>query len=317
MKKAIGFALVASVSLYTLTGVALAEAPKTLTVILPNLTNPYYVIMKNSFEENGAKAGYDVKVLISDDDDAKQLSIAQTVAQQKTDAVVLNCVSSGPCPSAVLELNAADIPVFTINLLPDPDGLKQQNAKVVQSIETDQAAGGRFIGEQLLKEIGPNGSATVGIVGQPTAVATIQRDDGFKEGVAANPNVKVVALVDGKVQETTSLRVTTEMLQGNPAIDVVFSDTEAAALGAAAAIESLGLEGKVTIYAYVDKEGVKRIDNNSIFKAGAIQEPAKLAVMAIDGVTKHLAGETIPASIMSPPLLVSKDNAKQVVDLAY
>lgn len=305
------------VSLLAISSAAQAADAKVLGVSLPNLTNPYYVAMKKSFEENAKANGFDIRVLIADNDDAKQLSQVQSLVQQGVSAVALNCVSSGPCVASVSELNQAKIPVFTINLLPDPEGLKAENLKVEQAVQTDQKAGGRFIGEQLLKDIGADGKAVVGIVGEPTSVAANARDDGFKEGLASNKNVTFVALVNGKVEETTALKVTTEMLQGNPEITVVYSDTEPAALGALAAIQQLGKENDVKLYAFVDKLGVQNIAENTILKAGAIQEPAKLAQIQVENIKKFLAGEKLEPVVDNPPLLVNKDNAAATVDKAY
>ncbi|EHH03556.1 MAG: substrate-binding domain-containing protein [Brucella sp.] len=318
MKKLVKNSVLAAfgMSLALSAAVVHAQDKKVLGVALPNLTNPYYVAMKKSFEENGAKQGFEVRVLIADNDDAKQLSQVQTLAQQGVSAVALNCVSSGPCVASVSELNQAKIPVFTINLLPDPAGLKAENLKVEQAVQTDQKAGGVYIGQQLLKDIGADGKAVIGIVGEPTSVAANARDEGFKEALASNPNVKFVALVNGKVEETTSLKVTTEMLQGNPDITVVYSDTEPSALGAIAAIEQLG-RNDVKLYAFVDKLGVKHIQDNTILKAGAIQEPAKLAQIQVENINKFLNGEKLEPVIDSPPLLVNKDNAGETVDKAY
>ncbi|OCJ07768.1 LacI family transcriptional regulator [Rhizobium sp. AC27/96] len=304
------------ISLAMSAAAAHAQDKKVLGVALPNLTNPYYVAMKKSFEENGTKQGFEVRVLIADNDDAKQLSQVQTLVQQGVSAVALNCVSSGPCVASISELNQAKIPVFTINLLPDPAGLKAENLKVEQAVQTDQKAGGVYIGKQLLKDIGADGKAVVGIVGEPTSVAANARDDGFKEGLASNPNVKFVALVNGKVEETTSLKVTTEMLQGHPDITVVYSDTEPSALGALAAIQQLGRDD-VKLYAFVDKLGVKYIEDNSVLKAGAIQEPAKLAQIQVENIKKFFDGQKLEPVINNPPLLVNKDNAAETADKAY
>lgn len=309
-------AALATVSALALANIAHAQHKPVIGVALPNLTNPYYVAMKKSFEKNAAEQGFNIKVLIADNDDAKQLSEVQTFVQNKVDAVVLNCVSSGPGVASVQQLNAAKIPVFTINLLPDEQGLKQVGATVVQAIQTDQKMGGKYIGEQLLKDLGPSASATIGIVGEPTSIAANARDEGFKEAIAANPNLKVVALVNGKVEETTSLKVTTEMLQGHPKMTIIYSDTEPSALGALAAIQQLGKQD-VKLYAFVDKLGVQHITENTILKAGAIQEPAKLAEIAVGSVKKYLAGEKLEPMVNSPPLLVNKENAAATADKAY
>ncbi len=318
MKKLVKNSVLAAFAMsLTLSAAAVhAQDKKVLGVSLPNLTNPYYVAMKKSFEENGVKQGFEVRVLIADNDDAKQLSQIQTLVQQGVAAVALNCVSSGPCVASVSELNQAKIPVFTINLLPDQEGLKAENLKVEQAVQTDQKAGGAYIGKQLLADIGAEGKAVIGIVGEPTSVSANARDAGFKEALASNPNVKFVALVNGKVEETTSLKVTTEMLQGNPDITVVYSDTEPSALGAIAAIQQLGRDD-VKLYAFVDKLGVKHIEDNTTLKAGAIQEPAKLAQIQVENIKKFLDGEKLAPVIDSPPLLVNKDNASETVGKAY
>ncbi|MFL9905702.1 substrate-binding domain-containing protein [Paraburkholderia fungorum] len=294
-----------------------SSGTQTLGVVLPNLTNPYYVAMKKSFEDSGAAKGMRIEVSIADNDDARELSQVQSFIQKKVDAVAVNCVSSGPCVSVISELNKANIPAFAINILPDTDGMKQQGAHIVQGVQTDQKAGGVFIGQQLVKDLGEKANAVIGIVGEPTSMAANARDDGFKQAIASNPNLKVVALVNGKVEETTSLKVTTEMLQGNPNMTVVFSDTEPSALGALAAINQLGLKDKVKLYAFVDKEGVKQIQSGDILRAGAIQEPVRLAALLVDSVSQHFAGKVPPAMVNSPPLLVNKANAEQVVSQAY
>lgn len=176
--------------------------------------------------------------------------------------------------------------------------------------------GGRYIGEQLVKDLCEGASAIIGIVGEPTAAAANARDAGFKEAIAVNRGLEVVALVNGKVEETTTLKVTTEMLMGRPDMNIVFSSTEPSALGAVAAIEQLGRDD-VLVYAFVDKLGVQLIEDNSILKAGAIQEPARLAKILVENARKYLSGEQVEPLVESPPLLVSKENATEVVDKAY
>ena len=98
---------------------------------------------------------------------------------------------------------------------------------------------------------------------------------------------------------------------------IIYSDTEPAAIGASAAISQLGLEGKVKLYAFVDKLGVQQIQDGTVMIAGAIQEPARLAQVEVDSIKKHLAGDKLDPVVESPPLLVSKANAAEVVGKAY
>lgn len=317
MKKRFVFAICVLAILAAVSGAFAAEKKPVLGVALPNLTNPYYVTMKKSFEENGAKEGFEVRVLIADNDDLKQLSQVQSFIEQKVDFVALNCTSSGPGASTVLELNKANIPVITVNLLPDPEMMKQLGATMVQAVETDQRMGGVYIGEQLVKDL-KGAEAYVGIIGEPTSVSANTRDDGFKDAVKNSANIKVhPVVVNGKVEETTALKVTQELLIGNPKMNIIFSDTEPAAIGAAKAIEQLGMQDKVKLYAYVDKVGVQMIIDGDLMKAGAIQEPDKLAKIVVENAKKSMAGEKLEPKYMSPPLLVNEENAKEALSKAY
>ena len=67
-----------------------------IAVALPNLTNPYYVAMKQGFEEQGEEQGFDVEVQVANDDDAAQLSQVQSMLQKKPCALALNAVKSEP-----------------------------------------------------------------------------------------------------------------------------------------------------------------------------------------------------------------------------
>ena len=103
-----------------------------LAVLLPNQTNPYYVAMKEGFEDEGSKNGFKVEVQIANDDDANQLAQAQAMLGKNPCALALNPVKSEPAAAIVKAANDKGVPVFTVNISADPDALKAQGASVVQ-----------------------------------------------------------------------------------------------------------------------------------------------------------------------------------------
>ena len=272
------------------------QSKPVLGVALPNTVNPYYVSMRQSFIDNAAKSGLEVKVAIANDSDSNQLSQINGFIQQGVCAVALNAVNSGPGAASVAALNQAGIPVFSVNVIISPDDLKTQNARVVQYVGADQPEGGKAMGEQLLKDMGANAKIVAGIVGDPDQIPTNQRDQGFTEALRANPEAKVGPTVNSKVDPNVSLQVTTDMLQGNPDINVVFADTGPGTVGALQAISQLGKTGKVTLYGFCAAN--QPLD--ATYRACAAQEPADYARIVVENVRKHLGGGQVPATILRP-----------------
>ncbi|KAE8765946.1 substrate-binding domain-containing protein [Georgenia thermotolerans] len=222
-----------------------------LAVALPNLTNPYYVAMKEGFETAGAEKGFEVEVQIADDDDANQLAQVQSMLAKKPCALALNAVKSEPAAAIVHAANQAQVPVFTVNVTVDEEALKAQGGSIVQYLGADNLAGGRQTAEQVLKDLGSDADLKIGFVTEPDEVPTRLRDQGFEEAIAADANAKVVAKVDGNVKPDDSMRATSEMLSGNPDINVIFASTGPGAYGA---LQALPGGSDVKVYGFCAAE---------------------------------------------------------------
>jgi ribose transport system substrate-binding protein len=272
------------------------QSKPVLGVALPNTVNPYYVAMRQSFLDNGAKNGFDVKMAIANDSDTNQLAQVNSFIQQGVCAVALNAVNSGPGAASVAALNQAGIPAFTVNVIISPDDLKTQNATIAQYVGADQVEGGKAMGEQLIKDVGTTAKVEAGIVGDPDQIPTNQRDGGFTDALKANPNAKVGPTVNSKVDPNISLQVTTDLLQGNPNINVVFADTGPGTVGALQAIAQLRKTGKVTLYGFCAADTAL----TATYKACAAQEPADYARIVVENVKSYIGGAKVPVSILQP-----------------
>ncbi|GAB3811475.1 D-ribose ABC transporter substrate-binding protein [Tessaracoccus terricola] len=258
-----------------------------VAVSLPNLTNPYYVYMKKGFEEAGAEAGFDVEVQVAGDDDAEQLAQVTAMIQRDPCAIALNPVKSAPAAAIVKAANDAGIPVFTVNVTVDPDAMAAQGAKIVQYLGADNFAGGRQSAELVLEHMGADAEIKVGFVSEPDEIPVVQRDEGFEEGISANPNAEVVAVVDGNVKPDDSLRVTQEMLQGNPDINVIFASTGPAAYGAIQAVT--GGNHDVKVYGFC-AEGEPTTD---VYPGCVAQEPELYGQLVIEQIKTWFDGGTV------------------------
>jgi ribose transport system substrate-binding protein len=274
----------------------------TVGVSLPNTVNPYYTAMQKSFEDNGKKLGFNVKVAIANDSDSNQLSQVQAFIQQKVCAVALNGVNSGPAAASVAALNQAHIPVFTVNVIVDPASLKAQNASFVQYVGADQVAGGTQMGTQALKDVGATTKIVAGVVGDPDQVPTNQRDKGFADVLKKNPNATVLPAVNSKVDPNVALQVTSDLLQSNPSINMIFADTGPGAVGAIQAIKQAGKQATVKLYAFCAADTAL----TDFYAACSAQEPAQYAQVLLTNLKSYLGGKSVEKTVLEAPKVFLK-----------
>jgi ribose transport system substrate-binding protein len=264
-----------------------------VAVALPNLTNPYYVAMKQGFEDAGEEYGFDVEVQIADDDDAAQLSQVQSMLQKQPCALALNGVKSEPAAAIVKAANDAGVPVFTVNVTVSPDALEAQGASIAQYLGADNYAGGQQMADQVLADFGDDAELQIGFVTEPDEVPTLERDKGFEETIAANPNAEVVAKVDGNVKPDDSLTATTELLSGNPELDVIFSNTGPGVYGA---LQALGSNTTVKVYGFCASE----TELSGQYAACVAQEPESYGNQVVEQIRGFVDGDTPEPEILLP-----------------
>lgn len=264
-----------------------------IAVALPNLTNPYYVAMKSGFENAGEDAGFEVEVQIANDDDAAQLSQVQSMLQKKPCALALNGVKSEPAAAIVKAANDAGVPVFTVNVTVSPEALESQGATIVQYLGADNAAGGAQMAEAVLADLGADADLKIGFITEPDEVPTQVRDQGFEDAIAANANAEVVAKVDGNVKPDDSLAVTTELLSGNPDVNVLFASTGPATYGA---LQALAGKTNVSLYGFCASEEPL----TDVYKGCVAQEPERYGQLVIEQISDWLGGATPEAEVLLP-----------------
>lgn len=269
-----------------------SESPY-IAVALPNLTNPYYVAMKEGFETAGEENGFTVEVQIANDDDAAQLAQVQAMLQKDPCALALNGVKSEPAAAIVKAANDAGVPVFTVNVTVDPDALEAQGASIVQYLGADNYAGGAQMAEQVLADLGADAELNIGFVTEPDEVPTRVRDQGFEETIASNANATIVASVDGNVKPDDSLAATTELMSGNPGINVIFASTGPATYGA---LQALSGNSAVSLYGFCASEEPLE----GIYKGCVAQEPGRYGQLVIEEIAAWVGGATPEAEVLLP-----------------
>lgn len=276
-----------------------STAKPKIGVALPNLSNPYYVYMKKGVELAAKAAGFQAIISIANDDIATQQSQIDSFVQAKVCAVYLNAIGSDPGTGFAAKISKAGIPVFAVNVFLDEAAVKKAGGKIIQNLGADQAGGGTLSGEQVLKNLGATAKIVAGIAGVPSNVTTNLRDSAFTTALKKNPNASVTQTVDTQVKPDVAQQVVAEMLQGNPAINVIFADTGPGMVGALLAIKQLKKESSVQLYGFCpDNKSVPAIVKPFMGCVG--QAPQLYGELAIKEIKKYISGKSVKKLILVP-----------------
>ena len=249
------------------------------------LNNPFFVTLTDGAKEKAEELGATLTVVDAQDNASKQASDVEDLIQQKVDLILINPVDSAAVATAVESVNAAGIPVITIDR-------SSEGGEVVSHIASDNVAGGVLAGEYLLELIG-DGAKVAELEGVAGSSAARDRGEGFN--TAVDGKLDVVAKQTANFNRAEGLTVMENILQANPDIVGVFAHNDEMALGALEAIAASGKDIKVIGFDATD-DAVAAVSAGTL-SATVAQKPNEIGVKAIEAAVKYLKGETLEASI--------------------
>lgn len=260
----------------------------------------FYQDLKRGMQRAADSLGIDLHVVAGEWDLARQTSQVENFITQGMDAIVIAPVDSRGIVSAVEEANRAKIPVFTADIA-------AAGGDVTAHIASDNAQGGRLVGEFLARRL--NGRGKVAILDQPTVTSVIDRVRGFREALAAYPGIEIVAApaVERGLREVAKQK-TDNLLQSHRDLNAIFGSNDDCALGALASIRASGKTGVVIVGFDATPEAQAAIREATGLLADAIQYPEVIGRRTIEAVARHLKGESLPQSIPIAVGLVTRDS---------
>jgi len=262
----------------------------------------FYQDLKHGMQRTADSLGIDLHIVAGEWDLARQTAQVENFITQGMDAIIIAPVDSRGIVSAVEEANRAGIPVFTADIA-------ASGGQVVSHVATDNAAGGRLVGEYLAHRL--NGRGEVAILDQPTVTSVIDRVRGFREAMARYPGITIVAApaVERGIREVAKQK-TDNLLQAHPNLAGIFGSNDDCALGALASVRASGRTGPVIVGFDGTPEARTAILEDSPLKADAVQFPVEIGVRTIETVAASLRGDTVPARIPVPAALVDRDSLR-------
>lgn len=277
-------------------------AKKRIAVIPKSVSHQFWVTVKTGAEAAGKEFGADIvwQGTAKETDVTKQMDIVQDMISSKVDAIVMAATNETALVPKVEQAIQAGIPVITID-----SGVNSEAP--LSFVATDNIAGAKTAADVLAKLIGEEGN--VGSIPFVSGAATSElREKGFKEGLAAHPNVKLVATLYSQSDVALGMNVTQDMLTANPDLKGIFGANEGSALGAAQALRAAGKAGQVKLVAFDAAPAEIEALKEGVIQALIVQKPFTMGYLGVKAAMDAIAKKPVEKRIDTGVTVVTLEN---------
>ncbi|MFC7622395.1 substrate-binding domain-containing protein [Microlunatus sp. GCM10028923] len=204
-----------------------------------NNAEPYREVMNSDITTAAAAVpGFKVTVADAAQDNSKQVSQVENFITQQIDLLIISPNEAKPLTAVVKKAYDAGIPVIVLDR-------KVEGDAYTAFIGGDNVAIGKAAGEYYAETLLPDGGKVVEISGLAGSTPAAERAQGFREGIAGNDKIEIVATQSGEWLREKGQSVMDALLKANPDIDAVYAHNDPMAEGAYLAADQAKLADKI------------------------------------------------------------------------
>ena len=289
---------------------SLAQAKGTIAIITPSHDNPFFKAEADGAAAKAVELGYEVMVLVHDDDANKQNELFDSAIAAGVKAIILDNAGADASVAAVQKAKDAGIPSFLIDREITATGV------AISQIVSNNYQGAQLGAEEFVKLMGEAGEYAE-LVGKESDTNAGIRSQGYTDVIAQYPDLKLVARQTANWSQTEAFTVMESMLQANPGIKGVISGNDTMAMGAYAAIEAAG-RTDVIVVGFDGSNDVRDSILKGGIKATVLQPAYAQAQMAVAQADSFLSsGSTgVEEKQLMDCVLINADNAAKLETFA-
>jgi ABC-type sugar transport system substrate-binding protein len=291
----------------SLLGKVTASKKYTIGVIEKTLINEHWQEMRRGYLDEAKLLGVNIEVSAAKSESSlmEQLDIGETMLSKNYDAFCVSPLAESNLVPLLEKAAAKNLPIVNV------DDARVTAVKNV-FVGGDHKQMGVLAGEYFAKAFKGQDQVEVALIeGMSGSSASIQRVAGFKEAVNKSGNLKLVADQPGDWDRAKSLSVMENILIAHPNLKAVYACNDTMALGVMEAIINAGKKGKIMV---IGTDGVPdaqvSIKNGEM--TGTIAAfPYDMGRIACEVAVRLLEGQKVPEIVVSPMVLVTKENYSQ------
>ncbi|HEX9653191.1 MAG TPA: sugar ABC transporter substrate-binding protein [bacterium] len=281
----------------------------TIALVLKTLNNPFFVDLQNGAQEAADSLGVNLVVQAPERevDVEKQMQIVENLIQRRVHAICVSPSGSKEIVPAIVKANEAGIPVLAVDTRVDENVLHGAGGRTVTFVGSDNYEGGKVAGKYVVNALGGKGKVAIleGIPGHETGD---QRLRGFREVIAAQPQIEVVAAQTGNWERDQGFNVFQNILQSHPAVQALFACNDMMALGAIEAIAAAGKAGQIIVVGFDAVSDAREAIKQDTMAGSVAQYPFEMGRAAVQAAVRVIKGETVPEYIPVKIELITKQN---------
>lgn len=270
-----------------------------------NLGEPWRVAMNQQIERAAEKCP-EMKVIFVDaaQDNSKQIADIENFIQQKVDLIIASPNEAIPLTKVIKKAYDSGIPVILLDRKIEGESYTQFIG--ANNLDMGRAAG-KYIANTLLKD----GGNIVEIKGLEGTSGGIDRDNGFREAIRQNPNIRIIASKNADWLREKAIVVAEEILSEHKKVDLILALNDPMAEGAYIAAKQVGRENDIIFVGFdglaTPDGGIKsvisgRLSMTQIYPTGG----AEAIQSAYDLLVKK---KSIPKRITLESKIVTPENA--------
>lgn len=265
-----------------------------------------------SIKSAAEEAGIELKFADANGEQEKQIAAIRSFIQQGVDVISFSPVVRTGWDAVLLEAKNAGIPVILTDRAVDTQEQDVYTTFIGADFVEEGRRAGQWVAEQFADTTGPVN--IVQLEGTTGADPAIDRDTGFAEGIADNPNLQIIASQTGDFTRAGGKQVMEAFLKSNPQIDVVFAQNDDMGLGAMEAIEASGkVPGRDIQIVTIDatRDGMQALADG---KFNYIVECNPLLGPQLMELAQHVVdGEEVPERVVVPDEAFDQQQAKEAL----
>ena len=294
-----------------LPGLAVAgQAPKTYTfaVLVKDSTTPFWRYLISGAKKEAKALGVEVieYAPLQQQNLEEQMRHVEDAIQKKVDAIIIAPINPTAIIPAIEKANAAKIPVLTTNS-------KAGGGKIATFVGVENYEGAKKLGEYMLKKINRKGNVII-VEGNPAGQTNQDRVKGFREAIAAAPEVKLLAQQPAMFRRDQAMTVMENLLQTHPKVDLVIALNDEMALGSLKALEQAGRKGVIVSGFDGAIEGLEAIIAGRL-TASLNQDPFGQGSLPVRAAMDLMKGKKIEENIPTGGEIIDTSNAQQLLNL--
>ncbi|MGY6283732.1 sugar ABC transporter substrate-binding protein [Methylorubrum extorquens] len=199
-------------------------------------------VMKDNFDR------YGINLVVRDPNFSSdaQLQAVNSLINEKPDVLVVQNANVSVLTRSLKKAMEAGIPVIQVNMM--------SNTATDAYVGVDNVDLGRKVAQDIVQQCGGGrGSGKVALVqGEATAAASLEQLQGAMEIFDKDKSIKVVSSQAANWDSNKANEITATVLQQHPDLCATYGFWGMMQQGAAQAVKTAGLQGKVKVYATTD-----------------------------------------------------------------